>query len=79
MNVPTKNATDPQSAHRPVTPEISRFPLPMSARRARFESERAAIYGWRLPAGHPYALVPRWVPYPIARGVGLLHRLTGRR
>lgn len=81
MNVSSENAADahPPSVHTPARPEISRFPLPMSARRARFEAERAALYGWSLPAGHPYALVPRWVPYPIARGVGLMHRLSSRR
>ncbi len=62
---------------KPVRPDISRFPLPMSARRARFEAERAALCGWRLPPGHPYALLPRWVPYPLARGVGLVHRMIG--
>lgn len=64
---------------KPAKPDISRFPLPMSARRARFEAERAHLCGWRLPAGHPYALMPRWTPYFLARAVGTLHRLVGRR
>lgn len=63
----------------PVNPEVSRFPQPMSARRARFEAERAWQCGWNLPAGHPYALLPRWVPYLLARAVGSVHRLVGRR
>lgn len=62
-----------------IKPEISRFPLPMSSRRARFEAQRARLCGLRLPAGHPYALMPRWVPYPLARLVGTLHRIVGPR
>lgn len=63
----------------PVNPEVSRFPQPMSARRARFEAQRAHSNRLRLPKGHPYALMPRWCPYPVAQLVGLLHRLLPGR
>lgn len=63
----------------PVDPEVSRFPQPMSARRARFEAQRAQMHQRQLPKGHPYALVPRWCPYPVAQLVGLVHRLIPGR
>lgn len=64
----------------PFDPDISRYPQPMSARRARFEAKRAQTHRLRLPKGHPYALAPTWTPYVIAQLVGLLHRLApGRR
>lgn len=63
----------------PVDPEVSRFPLPMSARRARFEAQRAHSHHLKLPKGHPYALVPRWTPYPLAQLIGLVHRLLPGR
>lgn len=56
---------------------FSDFPKPMSARRARWEAKRAAM-GYKLPRGHPYALVPRWTPYPLAKAVGRLHLAVGR-
>lgn len=59
----------------PIDPEVSCYPQPMSARRARFEAGRANYYRMRLPKGHPYAVAPRWLPYPLARIIGRLHRL----
>lgn len=50
----------------------TRYPEPMSARRARFEAGRARHYGVLLPSGHPYARLPLWVPYPLARLIGRL-------
>lgn len=58
----------------PLDPDVSRYPLPMSARRARFEAQRAHSHRFRLPKGHPYALVPRWIPYPIAQLIGFIHQ-----
>lgn len=45
----------------------TRYPEPMSARRARYEAGRARHYGVVLPAGHPYSELPLWVPYLVAR------------
>ena len=56
----------------------------MSAARARFEASRARYYRLPLPPGHPYAVLPAWTPYVIARLFGALHarfpvREGGRR
>jgi hypothetical protein len=45
----------------------TRYPEPMSARRARFEAGRARHHGVVLPTGHPYSRLPLWVPYLVAR------------
>lgn len=63
----------------PIDPDISRYPQPMSARRARFEAKRARTHRVRLPKGHPYALAPTWTPYPLAQLVGVIHRLLPSR
>lgn len=54
---------------RPYDPAISNFPLPMSAKRARFEARNARRQRLLLPKGHPYRWLPIWVPYGIARFV----------
>lgn len=54
------------------------YPRKMSARRARFEAKRARAYRVRLPSGHPYALLPTWVPYPVAKLVGMIAGATRR-
>lgn len=51
---------------RPIDPLISNYPLPMSARRARFEAKRAHRRRLNLPKGHPYYRVPWWLPYRLA-------------
>ena len=51
---------------RPVDPAVSIYPLPMSARRARFEAKNARRHRLTLPKGHPYRSLPVWVPYTLA-------------
>lgn len=51
---------------RPVDPAVSIYPLPMSARRARFEARNARRHRLRLPKGHPYRSLPTWLPYKLA-------------
>lgn len=62
-----KKPLGPTEIVTPIDPWISRYPLPMSARRAKFERKRAQAIGVRLPRGHPYRILPSWVPYFIAR------------
>ncbi len=61
---------------RPVDPVVSNYPLPMSARRARFEARRAKRNRLMLPKGHPFSGVPTWFPYSLAR---LLNAWRNRR
>ncbi|MCK0195968.1 hypothetical protein MWN34_03485 [Ancylobacter sp. 6x-1] len=57
-----------------------REPRVLSEKRARYEAWHARIYRKPLPKGHPYALMPEWVPYPLACLVGRLHAfMPGRR
>jgi hypothetical protein len=55
----------------------TRYPEPMSARRARFEAGRARYHGVLLPTGHPYSQLPLWVPYLVARLWGKVKALRG--
>ncbi|SHG05738.1 hypothetical protein SAMN02745157_3482 [Kaistia soli DSM 19436] len=50
----------------PVDPAVSIYPLPMSARRARFEARNARRHRLKLPKGHPYRSLPIWIPYKLA-------------
>ena len=52
---------------RPVDPLVSRYPLPLSAERARHEAHQARRKGLKLPKGHPYRWLPTFVPYGTAR------------
>ncbi len=52
---------------RPVDPLVSRYPLPLSAERARHEAIQARRKGLKLPKGHPYRWLPTFVPYGMAR------------
>lgn len=52
---------------RPIDPLVSRYPLPLSAERARHEAGKARRNGLVLPKGHPYRWLPLWVPYGVAR------------
>jgi len=52
---------------RPIDPLVSRYPMPLSAERARHEASQARRHGLRLPKGHPYRSLPLWVPYEVAR------------
>jgi len=52
---------------RPVDPLVSRYPLPLSAERARREAMQARRNRLKLPKGHPYRWLPTWVPYGLAR------------
>lgn len=54
----------------------TRYPEPISARRARFEAGRARYHGIMLPSGHPYSRLPLWVPYLVAKVWGKL--MAGR-
>ncbi len=40
---------------------------PPSRRRARYEARQARRHGYRLPAGHPYRVLPTWVPFGVAK------------
>lgn len=52
---------------RPIDPVVSRYPMPLSAERARFEALQARRKAARLPKGHPYRWLPTWIPYGMAR------------
>jgi len=52
---------------RPIDPLVSRYPLPLSAERARREAMQARRNRLKLPKGHPYRWLPTWVPYGLAR------------
>lgn len=54
----------------PFDPAVSNYPLPMSAKRARFEAKNARRQGLLLPKGHPYRWLPTWTPYGLARFIG---------
>jgi hypothetical protein len=52
---------------RPIDPLVSRYPMPLSAERARYEALQARRKGLKLPKGHPYRWLPTFVPYGAAR------------
>lgn len=54
-------------AVRPIDPLVSRYPLPLSAQRAKHEASQARRNHVALPKGHPYRWLPLWVPYGLAR------------
>jgi hypothetical protein len=56
----------------PRDPLISRHPAPLTARQARQEVRRATGLRRRVPAGHPYGVLPLWTPFAIARLVSSL-------
>lgn len=45
---------------------------PMSARLARHEARNTRRLNVRLPKGHPYRMLPVWIPYPLARALAFL-------
>lgn len=67
-----------KAMHQPSTSR-DRGARPLSARRARHEARQAGYSGKRLPAGHPYAVLPTWTPYFIARVFGLIDGLVRRQ
>ncbi len=44
----------------------------MSARLARHEARNTRRLNVRLPKGHPYRMLPVWIPYPLARTLAFL-------
>jgi hypothetical protein len=63
----------------PRDPLITRHPAPLTARQAREEVRDARGLRRRVPAGHPYGVLPLWIPYGLARLVSALverHRPT---
>jgi hypothetical protein len=50
----------------PINPLLSKFPAPMTAAEARREARRARRRAFRLPDGHPYAILPSFVPVRLA-------------
>ncbi|HEY8571724.1 hypothetical protein [Phenylobacterium sp.] len=56
----------------PRDPLISRHPAPLTARQARDEVRHAGKMLRRVPAAHPYGILPLWTPYPVARLVSVI-------
>ncbi|SHO67695.1 hypothetical protein SAMN02745172_04376 [Pseudoxanthobacter soli DSM 19599] len=67
-----------QAMHQ-ISTSPERGKRPLSARRARHEARQAGYSGKRLPAGHPYAVLPTWMPYFIARVFGMIDGLVRRQ
>ncbi len=57
----------PERGLEPTDPIVSVYPLPLDAKRARDEANRARRLGKKLPIGHPYRRLPLWLPYWLAR------------
>jgi hypothetical protein len=65
---------------RPFDPLLSDYPLPLSERRAKWEARRARASDLKLPNGHPYAVLPAWVPYARATQFEALRlKLLGKK
>lgn len=65
-------------AKRSADPNISDYPAPMSAAKARREARNAKNVNRQVPYGHPYRVAPNFFPYWLAKILGridaLLHK-----